>query len=143
MSFCPLGSPCQSKFSKWKEATCALFYCLQLFLQLNFQCGTLLKTASLYHTEKLRDYLTRLKTCYSPDTDKRLLETGVWFHLLQFTRYLPCPQAQTASGKNFRNLGKRLCLSHYNHIPSRELGCSPTTALLLNSYGTTALEVIL
>lgn len=71
VSFCPLGSPYQSKFSKWKEATRALFYGLQLFLQLNFQCGTLLRTASEYHTAKLRNYLTRLKTCYCPDTDKK------------------------------------------------------------------------
>lgn len=62
---------------------------------------------------------------------------------LQFTRYLPCPQARSASGKNFRNLGKCLCVSHYDHIPSRKLGRPPTTALLLNSYGTTALEVML
>lgn len=144
MFFCPLGSPCQSKFSKWKEATRALFYGLQLFLQLNFQCGTLLRTTSSYHTAKLRDHLTRLKTCYSPDTDKRLLETEVWFHLLTIYQIPTLPTSLKRFRKELQKSRETVVpVSRYNHIPSRELGRSRTTALLLNSYGTTALEVIL
>lgn len=83
-----------------------LFYGLQLFLQLTFQGGTLLRTTSPHHMAKWCDYLTGLKTCYSPERDKSLLETEVWFHFLWFTRYLPGSQAPTASAKNFRNLGR-------------------------------------
>lgn len=45
--------------------------------------------------------------------------------------------------KGSSEISGNACASHYNNIPSRELGSSPTTALLLNSYGTPAWEVIL